>query len=126
MQERAKDCNFALVKRRGDILHNTEKIMSYAIPISEERYNGIKNTISEIEAAINASGAETIAEFVECCGNDFYIDEEAEDYCTIDDDGDIYTITCNDYGLEVENEVKLIDPFDGGTMSLQIRRWEEC
>lgn len=92
--------------------------------ITDERYNDIKDKRKEIER--DCDEVETIAEFSEKYGDKYFIESEGEDSLTIDDDGDIYTVEDNGYGLEVSATVKVMNPVLRAYEDLQVGLWEEC
>lgn len=77
--------------------------------ISDDRYTGLVNM--RIKLMEDCYEVDTLKEFVETYGEKYSIDDDnVEDgIITIDDDSDIYTIEETEWGLEVSDEVEILD-----------------
>lgn len=89
--------------------------------LSEERYDEIKAEFNRLQGLCDE--VETIQDFIDQYGGDEWITGSGDDFIEIDNDGDIYLIEDNGFGLEVSNKVKVINPYTCADDEVVIDMW---
>lgn len=92
--------------------------------VTDEHYYDMKSFYQDLVS--KADGCETLEEFVTKYAEDLFINDSniADGVITVDNDGDTYTISMTEYGLEVSNEVEVFDPVMRCETTIQIGLWD--